>query len=63
MFIMLIYVFMMTPRKQVKPKLFYLFGTDNPNVIKTIIGWWWGKPTSKNQMGYADRPLGQEVIL
>ena len=48
-------------RTQVKSKLFYLFGSDNPNVVKTIIGWWWGKTTSKTHLGYADRPLGQEV--
>ena len=38
---------------------FYLFGVDNPNLLRTITGWWWGK--TKNSIGYVNRPLGRQV--
>ena len=42
-----------------KSQFFFLFGVDNPHLLKTITGWWWGK--AKTTIGYVQRPLGRDV--
>ena len=46
-------------RFRANSNLFFLFGADNPSLLKTITGWWWGK--TKTTIGYVNRPLGRDV--
>jgi len=39
-------------------RLGYLFGDDNPNIFKTVKGWWWNNKTKK---GYLNRPIAKDV--
>ena len=36
----------------------YLFGDDNPNIFKTVKGWWWNH---KLQRGFLARPIAKDV--
>ena len=38
----------------------YLFGDDNPNIFKTVKGWWWN---DKLQKGFLDRPIAKDVSI
>ena len=39
-------------------RLRYLFGDDNPNIFKTVKGWWWNNRTQK---GFLGRPIAKDV--
>jgi hypothetical protein len=39
-------------------RYFYLFGANNPNILKSISNWWWNK---KTETGFCILPVGKEI--
>jgi len=43
---------------KIRGRCFFLFGSSNPSILKTIAGWWWNAKTRK---GFMTRPLAKDV--